>query len=130
MLNSEPPAVHGVPMDVCERIYPVFVSTLFETLVGPTASSIPVFRSMCDKLWPQFIAPVANGETPPGGSGSEWDFSRLLVRNRSLFRQQGPVHGQRGNIRIVAEIVDEEGARQARGGRTLQRSEAAPASAG
>lgn len=106
MLNSEPPAVHGVSMDVCERIYPVFVSTLFETLVGPTASSIPVFRSMCDKLWPQFIAPVANGETPPGGSGSEWDFSRLLVRNRSLFRQQG-------EAALVHHIVPEEPTRVA-----------------
>lgn len=109
ILNSEPPAVHGVSMDVCERIYPVFVSTLFETLVGPTASSIPVFRSMCDKLWPQFIAPVANGEKPPGGEDGEWDFSRLLVRNRSLFRQQG-------EAALVHHIVPEEPTRIAGAG--------------
>lgn len=106
ILNSEPPPVDGVSMEVCERIYPVFVSTLFETLVGPTASSIPVFRSMCEKLWPQFIAPVANGETPPGGGAGEWDFSRLLVRNRSLFRQQG-------EAALVHHIVPEEPTRVA-----------------
>lgn len=89
ILNADPPFVEGVEAEVSCRIYPQFVSTVFDSLVGPTASSIPVFRSICEKLWPQFMAPVVNGEVPPGGENKEWDFSRLLVRNRSLFRQQG-----------------------------------------
>lgn len=100
ILNSDPPSVSGVDVEVSSRIYPQFVSTVFDSLVGPTASSIPVFRSICDKLWAQFMAPVVNGETPPGGS-REWDFSRLLVRNRSLFRQQG-------EAALVHHIVPEE----------------------
>lgn len=105
ILNSDPPLVAGVSAEVSSRIYPLFVYTIFDSLVGPTASSILVFRSICDKLWPQFIAPVANGEAPPGGS-SEWDFSRLLVRNRSLFRQQG-------EAALVHHIVPEEPTRVA-----------------
>lgn len=100
ILNSDSPSVPGVNMEVSSRIYPQFVSTVFDSLVGPTASSIPVFRSICDKLWPQFMAPVVNGEMLPGGS-REWDFSRLLVRNRSLFRQQG-------EAALVHHIVPEE----------------------
>lgn len=105
ILHSDPPSVAGVSAEVASRIYPLFVSTIFDSLVGPTASSILVFRSICDKLWPQFIAPVANGDAPPGGS-SEWDFSRLLVRNRSLFRQQG-------EAALVHHIVPEEPTRVA-----------------
>lgn len=101
ILNADPPFVEGVEAEVSSRIYPQFVSTVFDSLVGPTASSIPVFRSICEKLWPQFMAPVVNGEAPPGGENKEWDFSRLLVRNRSLFRKQG-------EAALVHHIVPEE----------------------
>lgn len=101
ILNAEPPSVDTLPSET-SKLYPHFVSTVYDSLAGPTASSIPVFRSICEKLWPQFVAPIANGETPPGGGGNkEWDFARLLVRNRSLFRQQG-------EAALVHHIVPED----------------------
>lgn len=78
----------GLPDETSSRVYPYFVSTVYDSLVGPTAGSIPDFRTICDRLWPRFVAPVVNVETPPGGS-NEWDFSRLLVKNRAIFRHQG-----------------------------------------
>lgn len=82
------PTVEGLPDEMSLRVYPHFVSTIYDTLVGPTAGSIPVFRSICERLWPRFVAPVVTGEAPPGDT-MEWDFTRLLVKNRALFRQQG-----------------------------------------
>ncbi|KAJ5571168.1 hypothetical protein N7535_004828 [Penicillium sp. DV-2018c] len=88
ILSSGAPVVDGLPAEISSRVYPYFVSTVYDSLVGPTAGSIPDFRSICDRLWPQFMAPVIDGETPPGGN-TEWDFSRLLVKNRAVFRRQG-----------------------------------------
>ncbi|KAJ5676113.1 Origin recognition complex subunit 5 [Penicillium macrosclerotiorum] len=88
LLTSPVASVEGLPDDTTARVYPHFVATVYDTLVGPTAGSIPTFRSICSRLWPLFVAPVVQGESPPGGN-SEWDFTRLLVRNRALFRHQG-----------------------------------------
>ncbi|KAJ5336719.1 hypothetical protein MYU51_005811 [Penicillium brevicompactum] len=88
ILNSNAPTVEGLSDETITHIYPYFVSTVYDSLVGPTAGSIPNFRSIVERLWPQFIAPVLNGEAAPGETG-EWDFSRLLVKNRSIFRHQG-----------------------------------------
>ena len=100
ILNSDPPVVEGLPADASAKLYPQFVSTVYDSLVGPTAGTIPTFRSICAKLWPEFVGPIVNGETPPGGN-KEWDFARLLVRNRTLFRQ-------RGEAALVHHIVPEE----------------------
>lgn len=91
ILNSEPPFVDGLPSDAASKLYPLFVSTVYDSLVGPTVGTIPIFRSICEKLWPQFVSPLVNGDIPPPGvsAGKEWDFSRLLVRNRAMFRRQG-----------------------------------------
>ncbi|PYH99964.1 hypothetical protein BO71DRAFT_312972 [Aspergillus ellipticus CBS 707.79] len=88
ILNAGPSAVSGLADETSAKLYPYFVSAVYDSLVGPTASSIPTFKSICDKIWPQFVAPITNGDMPPGGS-DEWDFSRLLVKNRALFRHQG-----------------------------------------
>ncbi|KAJ5787072.1 Origin recognition complex subunit 5 [Penicillium paradoxum] len=88
ILSSDAPVVDGLPHETSSRVYPYFVSTVYDSLVGPTAGSIPDFRSICERLWPLFVAPVVNGEAPPGGN-AEWDFSRLLVKNRAVFRRQG-----------------------------------------
>lgn len=102
LLASPVPAVEGLPDETCLRVYPHFVSTIYDTLVGPTAGSIPAFRSICERLWPRFVAPVVQGEAPPGET-TEWDFTRLLVKNRALFRQQG-------ESALVHRIVPEESA--------------------
>lgn len=88
LLASPVPTVDGLPDETSARIYPHFVATIYDTLVGPTAGSVPVFKSICERLWPRFVAPVIQGEVLPGG-GTEWDFSRLLLKNRALFRHQG-----------------------------------------
>ncbi|KAL4915774.1 hypothetical protein BDW62DRAFT_212470 [Aspergillus aurantiobrunneus] len=100
ILTAGAPAVLGLPAETSLQLYPHFVSAVYDSLVGPTASSIPVFRSICEKLWPQFVSPIASGEAPPGGN-DEWDFSRLLLKNRSLFRRQG-------EAALVHHIVTED----------------------
>ncbi|KAL2004854.1 hypothetical protein VTN00DRAFT_3127 [Thermoascus crustaceus] len=92
---SGPPSVDGLPTDIASKLYPHFVSTVYDSLVGPTAGTIPSFRSICERLWPPFVTPVVNERN------KEWDFSRLLVRNRGLFRQQGEAV-------LVHRIVPEE----------------------
>ncbi|PGH31472.1 origin recognition complex subunit 5 [[Emmonsia] crescens] len=87
---SQPSELPGLPPETSMRIYPPFISTVYDSLIGPTASTIPVFRSACEKLWPRFVAPITNNEKPPGfNPRAQWDFSRLLVRNRALFQHQG-----------------------------------------
>ncbi|KAJ5305962.1 hypothetical protein PENANT_c015G01305 [Penicillium antarcticum] len=100
ILTSNAPVVDGLPDETSLRVYPYFVFTVYDSLIGPTAGSIPNFRSICERLWPKFVAPVVNGEAPPGGN-TEWDFSRLLVKNRSIFRHQG-------ESALVHRIVPEE----------------------
>ncbi|KAL4780839.1 hypothetical protein BJX76DRAFT_350662 [Aspergillus varians] len=99
ILAAGAPAVLGLPAETSSQLYPHFVSAVYDSLVGPTASSIPVFNSICEKLWPQFVSPITSGEAPPGGI--EWDFSRLLVKNRTLFRRQG-------EAALVHHIVTED----------------------
>ncbi|KAJ5267616.1 hypothetical protein N7478_010424 [Penicillium angulare] len=88
LLASPMPTIEGMSEETTSRIYPHFVATIYDTLIGPTAGSILLFRSICDRLWPRFISPILQGETPPGGN-TAWDFTRLLVKNRPLFRHQG-----------------------------------------
>lgn len=78
-------------MPTLRKLYVQFAATVYDSVVGPTASiSLPIFRSVCAKLWPRFIWPYISGEPPPGKAKS-WDFARLLVRNRALF-QTGAEH--------------------------------------
>ncbi|KAL5333480.1 hypothetical protein BJX70DRAFT_392137 [Aspergillus crustosus] len=100
ILNAGAPAVLGLSAETSSQLYTHFVSAVYDSLVGPTASSIPVFKSICEKLWSQFVAPITSGEAPPGDSEG-WDFSRLLVKNRSLFRRQG-------EAALVHHIVTED----------------------
>lgn len=70
------------------KLYLQFAATVYDSVVGPTAStSLPVFRSTCCKLWPRFIWPYISGEQPPG-KAKNWDFAKLLVRNRALFQTE------------------------------------------
>lgn len=100
LLASPVPVVPGLPDKIPTQTYPHFVATIYDTLVGPTSGSIPTFKSICERLWPQFVAPIIQGEIPPGGN-TEWDFSRLLLKNRALFRHQG-------ESALVHRIVPEE----------------------
>jgi origin recognition complex subunit 5 len=71
-----------------QKLHVQFAATVYDSIVGPTAStSLPAFRSACSKLWPRFIWPYISGEQPPG-KAKNWDFARLLVRNRALFQTE------------------------------------------
>ncbi|KAL1999176.1 hypothetical protein VTN02DRAFT_4939 [Thermoascus thermophilus] len=96
---SGPPSVDGLPADMAAKLYPQFVATVYDALVGPTAGTIPAFRSICERLWPPFVASVVVHDARD--KDKEWDFARLLVRNRALFRQQGEAV-------LVHRIVPEE----------------------
>lgn len=92
--TTSPTAIEGeISPETTSRLYAQFVSAVYDSLIGPTAGTIPSFRSACARLWPQFIAPITHGEKPlPSGGGEEvveWDFPRLLVKNRKLFQHHG-----------------------------------------
>ncbi|KIX94096.1 uncharacterized protein Z520_10122 [Fonsecaea multimorphosa CBS 102226] len=71
------------------KLYAQFVMTVYDSLISSTAStSIETFRLACERLWPRFIHPIVSGQEPPGNAKS-WDFARLLVANRGLFRSEG-----------------------------------------
>src|SRR5208282_3702795 len=69
-----------------KKLYLQFTAAVYDSLIAPTSStSLAVFRSTCEKLWPRFIWPYISGETPPGKAKS-WDFARLMIQNRALFQ--------------------------------------------
>ena len=85
------PSVISLPspeLDQFSRWYAQFAAIVYDSLIAPTTTSVPVFRSTCEKLWPRFIWPYLSEERPPGQAKS-WDFTRLLLRNRSLFQGEG-----------------------------------------
>lgn len=95
MVANSPPPLYPNPLPNPEQVidhaalskfYSQFVFTIYDSLIGATSStSIPTFRSTCEKLWPRFIWPYFSGEEP-AGKVKEWDFNKLLVRNRGLFQ--------------------------------------------
>ncbi|EFR00786.1 hypothetical protein MGYG_03790 [Nannizzia gypsea CBS 118893] len=100
LANLPPPALPRLPETTAAKLYPPFLATLYDSLIGPTAGTVSTFQSVCEKIWPRFVAPITNGETPHGGGTTEWDFPRLLVKNRSLYQHQGE---QLLSHRIVSE---------------------------
>lgn len=73
-----------------EQIYKQFVTTIYDTLIAPTTSSLAVFQRTCHRLWPQFIWPLLI-DAPTRGTTNKpkWDFAKLLSRNRALFQADG-----------------------------------------
>lgn len=90
MSNLPPPDIPELDDEAVKKLYPPFLSTLYDSLIGPTAGTVASFQSASEKLWPRFVSPLVKGEKPPGASrNAAWDFPRLLVRNRGLFQYQG-----------------------------------------
>ncbi|EXJ70071.1 uncharacterized protein A1O5_07144 [Cladophialophora psammophila CBS 110553] len=88
-----PDALPDAPIEMDEtalsKLYAQFAITVYDTLISSTSStSIETFRLACEKLWPRFIEPMVSGQEPPGRAKS-WDFAKLLVQNRGLFRSEG-----------------------------------------
>ncbi|KAI9798461.1 MAG: hypothetical protein M1825_005341 [Sarcosagium campestre] len=94
-------------------LYPRFCALVYDSLSRGAARDIPSFRSVCDRLWPAFVAPVVRGEY-----GTR-DFSKLVVAHRALFQ---------GETALVASIVpDDQGSEgaAAAGARSLAGNPAA-----
>ncbi|ERF76645.1 hypothetical protein EPUS_04465 [Endocarpon pusillum Z07020] len=73
-----------------QKWYALFATTVYESLVAPTSLYQSHFEQTCSTLWPRFIWPYLSGERPPGkGKNAQWDFPKLLVRQRSLFQAAG-----------------------------------------
>jgi origin recognition complex subunit 5 len=77
-------------LSTLQRWYSLFVTTVYDSAVSPTSLSLSHFQQTCETLWPRFIWPYISGEPPPGKSkNAQWDFAKLLVRQRSLFQMVG-----------------------------------------
>ena len=67
-----------------------FCGAVWDSLGKGAARDIISFRNVCQKLWIPFVQPIRDGH-----SGTR-EFSKLLVRNRSLFQSESAL-----NDRIV-----------------------------
>jgi origin recognition complex subunit 5 len=79
---------HDLNIDDLQRTWQAFVLTTYDSLAGPTSTSLAVFEALCQKLWPRFIWPAVS-RLAPAGKKRQWDYGTLLVRNRGLFQQEG-----------------------------------------
>lgn len=73
-----------------QKWYSLFATTVYDSIFSQTSLSFSHFQRVCQTLWPRFIWPYINGDQPPGkGKNAEWDFTKLLVRQRPLFQAAG-----------------------------------------
>ncbi|KAF6219962.1 hypothetical protein HO133_003787 [Letharia lupina] len=68
--------------DDTEWLWTRFIAAVWDSLGQTAARSIPDFRDVCARLWPPFIQPIVDGHY-----GAR-EFSKLLVKNRSLFQSE------------------------------------------
>ncbi|CAF9937466.1 hypothetical protein IMSHALPRED_011149 [Imshaugia aleurites] len=65
-----------------EWLWARFTAAVWDSLGQPAARSIPEFRDVCARLWTPFTQPILAGHY-----GAR-EFSKLLVKNRSLFQSE------------------------------------------
>ncbi|KAL9063459.1 MAG: hypothetical protein Q9161_009459 [Pseudevernia consocians] len=68
--------------DDAEWLWTRFTAAVWDSLGQPAARSILDFRDVCARLWAPFIQPILYGHY-----GAR-EFSKLLVKNRSLFQSE------------------------------------------
>ncbi|CAD6588702.1 MAG: hypothetical protein ASARMPREDX12_003415 [Alectoria sarmentosa] len=68
--------------DDSEWLWARFTAAVWDSLGQPAARSVPKIRDVCARLWPPFIKPIVDGHY-----GAR-EFSKLLVKNRSLFQSE------------------------------------------
>lgn len=68
--------------DATEWLWARFTAAVWDSLGQPAAKSIPNFRDVCARIWQPFIQPILDGHY-----GAR-EFSKLLVKNRSLFQSE------------------------------------------
>lgn len=59
-----------------------FCAAVWDSLAKGAARDILSFESVCHRLWRQFVRPIQDG-----AYGTR-DFSKLIVRNRTLFQSE------------------------------------------
>ena len=68
--------------DDVQWLWARFTAAVWDSLGQPAARTIPDFRDVCARLWPPFIQPIVDGHY------GVREFSKLLVKNRSLFQSE------------------------------------------
>lgn len=63
-------------------LWPRFCEIVWDTLAKGAANDIVSFRSLCERLWRPFVAPVVDGTC-----GAR-NLSRLLVLKRDIFKDE------------------------------------------
>lgn len=87
-MRKGPPTSHSDSSEeLSGRWYSLFVTAIYDSLIGPTTRSLRSLGEVSERLWPRFIQPHLDGEKPPGRA-KEWDFSRLLVRSRVMIQSE------------------------------------------
>lgn len=66
------------------QLYTRYLGALHSSLSGGLCDII-AFRTLAEKLWPAFIAPVLDGSIPMQ------DFAKLMLANRLLFQSEEPL---------------------------------------
>jgi len=63
-------------------LWPRFCAAIWDSLAKNTARDVLSFRSLADKLWPDFTASILEGVHHPR------EFSKILVARRALFQNE------------------------------------------
>lgn len=63
-------------------LWPRFCAAIWDSLAKNTARDVLSFRSLADKLWPDFTASIVEGVHQPR------EFSKILVARRALFQNE------------------------------------------
>ncbi|KAI9735251.1 MAG: hypothetical protein M1834_001841 [Cirrosporium novae-zelandiae] len=78
--SAEPISTITISSEDATWLWSQFVAAVWDALAKDIARDLLSFRSLCERLWAPFAQPVLDGTLGPR------EFSKLLVRNRSLFQ--------------------------------------------
>ena len=81
--SSPSPAVDTESEEDDAWLWSRFCGAVWDSIGKGAARDIASFRNVCKRLWEPFVQPIRDGIY-----GTR-DFSRLMVRNRSLFQGEG-----------------------------------------
>ncbi|CAF9923005.1 MAG: hypothetical protein ALECFALPRED_002285 [Alectoria fallacina] len=80
--SQSPDTTMAASDDDSEWLWARFTAAVWDSLGQPAARAVPKIRDVCARLWPPFIKPIVDGHY-----GAR-EFSKLLVKNRSLFQSE------------------------------------------
>jgi hypothetical protein len=77
------PETQAIEAEDAAWVWQRFTSAVYDSFARSSARDIVSFRTVCDKLWKPFVAPIIAGEY-----GTR-DFSKMMVAQRALFQSEG-----------------------------------------